>query len=148
MSYTSYFTNKAFAVPSGSIYLAAGLVYCNFMWRDAPAFGMKEISSAEYKATPVEYLQNPDHHHKRFPKVPGEATTDGSPHTSSSKVYQLGKEESAEEAVRYRGSAIPPEIFAGALAYKGDECQGGSTDRMPVSREEAGTSGGGVSRET
>ena len=49
MSYTPFFATKGFVFPSGVAYLVAGLAYTNFIWRDAPSFGMKEVSNAGEK---------------------------------------------------------------------------------------------------
>jgi hypothetical protein len=62
MTYTSYFATKAWMFPSGIEYLVAGLAYINYGLFKRPQFGLKEISGAEYKATPVQYLQNEEHH--------------------------------------------------------------------------------------
>ena len=62
MSYTSLFATKAWSFPSGISYLVGGYVYINYFMLSRPQFGFKEVSGAEFKATPVQYLQDPEHH--------------------------------------------------------------------------------------
>lgn len=66
MSFTAYFRSANWQFPSGITYLAAGWTYIQFFAFDRPPLGFKEISSAEYKATPVQYLQDPEHHRVRY----------------------------------------------------------------------------------
>lgn len=62
MSYAHYFRSAPFAFPSGIAYLVGGLYCINEVLFDRPPYGYKEISGAEYKASPVCYLQNEEHH--------------------------------------------------------------------------------------
>mmetsp|Transcript_16305 Transcript_16305/g.35260 ORF Transcript_16305/g.35260 Transcript_16305/m.35260 type:complete len:88 (+) Transcript_16305:76-339(+) len=74
MSYSAYFRTANFQFPSGIVGLVAAWSYVTYFAFDRPAFGFKEVSGAEYKASPVQYLQNEEHHRVRFPKVPGQSS--------------------------------------------------------------------------
>ncbi|KAG2485834.1 hypothetical protein HYH03_015417 [Edaphochlamys debaryana] len=71
MSYSAYFTRANFAFPTGFAAIVGGLLYLNSGLAGRPPMGWKEVSAAEYNATPLEYLQNPERHLSRMPKVPG-----------------------------------------------------------------------------
>ncbi len=62
MSYAAYFKSASWAFPTGIAYLVGGITYLNVAAFDRPPFGWKEVSGAEYKASPVAYLQNDEHH--------------------------------------------------------------------------------------
>lgn len=66
MSFTAYFRSANWQFPSGITYLAAGWTYIQFFAFDRPPTGYKEISQSEFKATPVQYLQDPEHHRVRY----------------------------------------------------------------------------------
>lgn len=66
MTFTAYFRSANWQFPSGITYLAAGWTYIQFFAFDRPPTGYKEISGAEFKATPVQYLQDPEHHRVRY----------------------------------------------------------------------------------
>lgn len=68
MSYSAYFTRAQFSFPTGFAALLGGAFYLQY-FTGRPASGTKEISTAEYNATPVIYLQHPDRHPTAFPKV-------------------------------------------------------------------------------
>ncbi|GLC44105.1 hypothetical protein PLESTB_000928800 [Pleodorina starrii] len=69
MSYTSYFRHANFSFPTGFWALVGGAFYLQHV-TGRPFTGTKEISTAEYNATPLIYLQHPDRHPTAFPKVP------------------------------------------------------------------------------
>nr|6RD4_0 Chain 0, ASA-10: Polytomella F-ATP synthase associated subunit 10 [Polytomella sp. Pringsheim 198.80]6RD5_0 Chain 0, ASA-10: Polytomella F-ATP synthase associated subunit 10 [Polytomella sp. Pringsheim 198.80]6RD7_0 Chain 0, ASA-10: Polytomella F-ATP synthase associated subunit 10 [Polytomella sp. Pringsheim 198.80]6RD8_0 Chain 0, ASA-10: Polytomella F-ATP synthase associated subunit 10 [Polytomella sp. Pringsheim 198.80]6RD9_0 Chain 0, ASA-10: Polytomella F-ATP synthase associated subunit 1 len=79
MSYSAYFAKAGFQFPAGLSALVAGIVALN-VCTGRPTKGTKEISNAEYNATPIGYLQSPDQHPTAFPKVPGMKDVHGSPH--------------------------------------------------------------------
>ena len=62
MSYTSLFATKSWAFPSGIGYFVGAYAYVNYFMLSRPQFGFKEVSGAEFKATPVTYLQDGEHH--------------------------------------------------------------------------------------
>jgi hypothetical protein len=53
MSYGPYFSSAAFRFPTGAVGLVAALTYLNTLWSDKPGMGLKEVSIAEYNATPT-----------------------------------------------------------------------------------------------
>ncbi|PNH07028.1 hypothetical protein TSOC_006530 [Tetrabaena socialis] len=69
MSYYAYFTRANFSFPTGIAALVGGLTYLN-VFTGRPASLTKEISKGEYTATPTVYLQHPELHPTRLPKVP------------------------------------------------------------------------------
>ncbi|KXZ41994.1 hypothetical protein GPECTOR_228g511 [Gonium pectorale] len=69
MSYSAYFTRANFSFPTGFAALVGGVAYLQ-TFTGRPATGTKEISTAEYNATPLVYLQHPERHPTRSPKVP------------------------------------------------------------------------------
>ncbi|KAG2451397.1 hypothetical protein HYH02_003998 [Chlamydomonas schloesseri] len=70
MSYYAYFTRANFSFPTGFAGLVGGLFYLN-TFTGRPSTGTKEVSMAEYNATPLVYLQSPERHPTRCPAVPG-----------------------------------------------------------------------------
>ncbi|MEW5299607.1 MAG: hypothetical protein WDW36_002603 [Sanguina aurantia] len=70
MSYAPFFRNSAWSFPAGTAAFIVGYAYIQ-MYQGKPAFGTKELSKAEFVATPVAYLQSPDMHPQALPKVPG-----------------------------------------------------------------------------
>lgn len=68
MSYGAYFHSANFSFPTGFALLVGGIAYLQTV-TGRPATGTREISTAEYNATPVVYLKHPDQHPTRLPKV-------------------------------------------------------------------------------
>mmetsp|Transcript_25542 Transcript_25542/g.69328 ORF Transcript_25542/g.69328 Transcript_25542/m.69328 type:complete len:92 (+) Transcript_25542:51-326(+) len=72
MSYAAYFKTMQMPVPKG-LGVALGLYAYINVFNGKPSLWTREISKSEFNATPMIYLQNPDHHHVACPKVPGQA---------------------------------------------------------------------------
>lgn len=83
MSYSAYFTRANFSFPTGFAGLVGGLFYLN-TFTGRPATGTKEVTMAEYNATPLVYLQSPDRHPTRSPKVKWQDCLDASRRARSS----------------------------------------------------------------
>ena len=52
-AYAPYWTSAALRFPTGFAGLIAAVGYTNLLWSDVPRPGMKEISKAEWNATPA-----------------------------------------------------------------------------------------------
>lgn len=73
MSYAAYYTRVGISAPQGFGVMVAAWLAIN-VYNGKPTFYTKQISKAEFNATPLNYLQSPEHNQKAFPKVPGQTT--------------------------------------------------------------------------
>ena len=76
MSYASYFKGVAMPLPQGMALVVGGLYLYVNVFNGRPGLWTRQVSKAEFNATPLPYLMHPDHNHVAFPKVPGQATVE------------------------------------------------------------------------
>ncbi|GFH10233.1 uncharacterized protein HaLaN_05509, partial [Haematococcus lacustris] len=68
MSYAAYYTRVGISAPQGFGVMVAAWLAIN-VYNGKPTFYTKQISKAEFNATPLNYLQSPEHNQKAFPKA-------------------------------------------------------------------------------